>query len=223
MDCVYSNIGTIHNRPWVLSHPQLRIWNWWILVRVVFVQDVWVCTVSCSPTFGRNSVSFGTFLHIISLKLLSKPQRERENLKTIHILYDTTWSKYYDTIWSKYIHYSIFSHPFKNQVVQGMRGHLESSHVLPKAPSPCDWSVLWEQCSQIALLAETEQLLHVCLRLFVNAGTQGTFVSDSGVYSPCLRYLPVDWHQLSQSVLSGHHEVPFYDKSANKSVFLTIT
>lgn len=119
--------------------------------------------------------------------------------------------------------YSIFSHPFKNQVVQGMRGHLESSHVLPKAPSPCDWSVLWEQCSQIALLAETEQLLHVCLWLFVNAGTQGTFVSDSGVYSPCLRYLPVDWHQLSQSVLSGHHEVPFYDKSANKSVFLTIT
>lgn len=153
----------------------------------------------------------------------SPSHRERENLKTIHILYDTTWSKYYDTIWSKYIHYSIFSHPFKNQVVQGMRGHLESSHVLPKAPSPCDWSVLWEQCSQIALLAETEQLLHVCLRLFVNAGTQGTFVSDSGVYSPCLRYLPVDWHQLSQSVLSGHHEVPFYDKSANKSVFLTIT
>lgn len=222
MDCVYSNIGTIHNRPWVLSHPQVRIWNWWILVRVVFVQDVWVCTVSCSPTFGRNSVSFGTFLHIISLELLSKPQREK-TLKQ-YIYYMILHGQNIMILYGQNIYiYSIFSHPFKNQVVQGMRGHLESSHVLPKAPSPCDWSVLWEQCSQIALLAETEQLLHVCLRLFVNAGTQGTFVSDSGVCSPCLRYLPVDWHQLSQSLLSGHHEVPFYNKSANKSVFQKIT
>lgn len=112
MDCVYSNIGTIHNRPWVLSHPQVRIWNWWILVRVVFVQDVWVCTVSCSPTFGRNSVSFGTFLHIISLELLSKPQREK-TLKQ-YIYYMILHGQNIMILYGQNIYiYSIFSHPFK--------------------------------------------------------------------------------------------------------------
>lgn len=84
---------------------------------------------------------------------------EKENLKTIPmILHGQNIMILYGQ--NIYI-YSIFPHPFKNQVIPGMRGHLESSHVFPKAPSPCDWAVPWEQCSQIALLAEIEQLLHV--------------------------------------------------------------
>lgn len=61
-----------------------------------------------------------------------------------------------------------------------MWGQHKASHQCScfyKTPHPLHWPIPPEQCSQITLLSEIEWLKHVGHRLFVSAGTYGSFVS----------------------------------------------